>query len=106
MPHGWGKPVGNDLREGKPTELIAIATDRATKSQRAILAMMGTPGLVEHDINALLTVLTDTGAIDEVQLRIDSLLHEAHAALDELPFQPEVRETLGVLTNYVAARTR
>jgi geranylgeranyl diphosphate synthase type I len=101
-----GKPVGNDLREGKPTELIAIATDRATATQHAILATMGTPGLVEADINALLTVLTDTGAIDEVQLRIDSLLGKAHAALDQLPFEPAVRETLGVLTNYVAARTR
>ena len=101
-----GKPVGNDLREGKPTELIAIATERATATQQAKLAMMGTPGLDERDIDALLTVLADTGAIDEVRLRIDALLEEAHIALDELPFELAARETLGVLTNYVAARTR
>lgn len=101
-----GKPVGNDLREGKPTELIAIATERASESQRAALATMGTPGLADRDIDALLDVLTDTGAIDEVQIRIDSLVDEAHVALEQLPFDPRVRETLGVLTNYVAARTR
>jgi geranylgeranyl diphosphate synthase type I len=101
-----GKPVGNDLREGKPTELIAIALDRADAAQRDTLARMGTPGLVESDIADLLAVLEDTGAIDEVGLRIDALMDDAHRALQQLPFADEVRETLGVLTNYVAARTR
>ncbi len=101
-----GKPVGNDLREGKPTELIAIATDRATTAQRATLAIMGNAGLGAGDIGELLTVLTNTGAIEEVERRIDSLLDEAHVALERIPFSPDVRETLGVLSNYVAARTR
>ena len=101
-----GKPVGNDLREGKPTELIAIALDRADHAQRKTLARMGTPGLVEGDIADLLAVLESTGAIEEVGLRIEALLDDAHRALELLPFPDGVRETLGVLTNYVAARTR
>lgn len=101
-----GKPVGNDLREGKPTELIAIANDRATDEQRELLATMGSPGLDERSIAALLDVLHDTGAIDDVHRRIDALVGSAHAALTQLPFSPDLRETLGVLTNYVAARTR
>ncbi len=101
-----GKPVGNDLREGKPTELIAIALDRATPAQRSTLAGMGTPGLDEADIAQLLAVLYDTGAIDEIGRRIDALTEEAHHALDRLPFSDDLRETFTVLTNYVAARTR
>ena len=101
-----GKPVGNDLREGKPTELIAIALDRATSAQRATLAKMGTPGLIDTDISDLLAVLEDTGAINEVGRRIDALVDDAHQSLHQLPYAPELRETLGVLTNYVAARTR
>lgn len=101
-----GKPVGNDLREGKPTELIAIATDRATKPQLDILATMGSPGLGDQEIARLLDVLHDTGAIEEASRRIDTLVAAAHEALRQLPFSPELRETLGVLTNYVAARTR
>ena len=101
-----GKPVGNDLREGKPTELIAIATDRASDAQLELLSTMGSPGLGDSDIAALLAVLHDTGAIDEVGHRIDTLVATAHEALAQLPFSPELRETLRVLTNYVAARTR
>lgn len=101
-----GKPVGNDLREGKPTELIAIATDRATSEQLERLATMGSPGLDDADIAGLLAVLHDTGAIDEVGRRIDILVATAHDALARLPFSSDLRETLGVLTNYVAARTR
>lgn len=101
-----GKPVGNDLREGKPTELIAIATDRASSEQLELLATMGSPGLQDADIADLLAVLHDTGAIEEVGRRIDRLVATAHEALAQLPFSPELRETLGVLTNYVAARTR
>lgn len=101
-----GKPVGNDLREGKPTELIAIAMDRATPKQLDLLSTMGSPGLGDVDIASLLAVLHDTGAIDEVGRRIDSLLATAHEALAVLPFSPELRATLGELTNYVAARTR
>ncbi len=101
-----GKPVGNDLREGKPTELIAIALDRATPAQRTTLARMGSPGLVDADIAQLLAVLKDTGAIEEVGRRIDALTEEAHRALALLPFSEELRETFAVLTNYVAARTR
>ena len=101
-----GKPVGNDLREGKPTELIAIATERADPAQRALLATMGSPGLDDSAIAALLDVLEATGAIDEVGHRIDELVAAAHRALDQLPFSLELRETLGTLTNYVAARTR
>ncbi len=101
-----GKPVGNDLREGKPTELIAIATDRASASQLAVLSTMGSPGLGDADIAAHLAVLHDTGAIEEVGRRIDTLVATAHEALAQLPFSPELRETLRVLTNYVAARTR
>jgi len=101
-----GKPVGNDLREGKPTELIAIATERADATQRALLATMGSPGLDDTAIAALLDVLETTGAIDEVRRRIDELVAEAHRALGRLPFAPELRETLATLTNYVAARTR
>ena len=36
-----GKPVGDDLREGKPTPLVAIATARAADGDRELLARLG-----------------------------------------------------------------
>ena len=31
-----GKPVGDDLREGKPTPLLAIANEHATAAHKAV----------------------------------------------------------------------
>ena len=39
-----GKPVGGDLREGKPTPLLARAVHAATPAQRAVLDEVGSPG--------------------------------------------------------------
>ena len=36
-----GKPVGDDLREGKPTPLLAVATAQADAAQAAVLAEIG-----------------------------------------------------------------
>ena len=37
-----GKPVGGDLREGKPTPLLARAFEAATDAQREVLSLVGT----------------------------------------------------------------
>ena len=34
-----GKPIGDDIREGKPTPLLAMAYERASSSNAMILAM-------------------------------------------------------------------
>src|SRR5262249_47375238 len=45
-----GKPVGDDLREGKPTTLMAVATARATPEQHERLATVGDPDLSPADV--------------------------------------------------------
>ncbi len=61
-----GKPIGEDLREGKPTPLVAIARQRATPAETEVLAGIG----VARDaatVHAITEVLTSTGAIAEVE---------------------------------------
>ncbi len=61
-----GKPVGEDLREGKPTPLVAIARQRATPAEAEVLADVG----VARDaatVRAITEVLTSTGATAEVE---------------------------------------
>ena len=45
--------MGDDLREGKPTPLIAVATARASAGDREMLRRLGSPDLTEADIDAL-----------------------------------------------------
>ena len=99
-----GKPVGDDLREGKPTPLLAIATDRATADQTARLGAVGEPGLTETDVADLQAVLVDTGALAEIEARIESLTADAVAAVKEAPITAEAQDALTELAHYVAWR--
>jgi geranylgeranyl diphosphate synthase, type I len=101
-----GKPVGDDLREGKPTSLMAIAVERATAAQLEILARVGQGDLDESDIGSIQEVLTATGALGVVETVIDDLTREALDALDDLPITDDARKALGELAHYVAWRDR
>ena len=80
-----GKPVGDDLREGKLTPLLAAATDIATGTQADLLARAGSPDLGADEIAALQDLLVELGAVDEVERTIRRLVDEALAALHAAP---------------------
>jgi len=105
-PSVTGKPVGDDLREGKPTTLLAIATARASGSEVKVLERVGDEDLSPEDIADLQYVLKSTGALDELEESIAVLADEAVAAAHRLPLVPEAREALVELAHYVAWRER
>ncbi len=99
-----GKPVGEDLREGKPTELLAVALDRADDAQSALLAQVGRRDLDADQVAAIVQVLVSTGAVDEIEQRIAELVAEARGQVDSLGFDGDTAEALRSLADYVAAR--
>jgi geranylgeranyl diphosphate synthase type I len=99
-----GKPVGDDLREGKPTPLIAIATARATERDRDLLARLGSADLDDDDVAALQQVFVRTGALEDVEAAIERLVVEARAALADAPITEAARAWLDELAAYVAWR--
>ena len=99
-----GKPVGDDLREGKPTPLLARAVASARSEQRDILDRVGDKDLEERDIAAIQQVLIDTGALTAVESRIVELAAEAVAALDETVLRGDARRELTDLAAYVVGR--
>jgi geranylgeranyl diphosphate synthase, type I len=99
-----GKPVGDDLREGKPTPLMAIATARADRRQAEVLALVGRPDLTEADVERVQEVLIGTGALAELESVIDDLAHQALVALDVADITDDARKGLAELAHYVAWR--
>ncbi len=99
-----GKPVGDDLREGKTTPLVAFATERGDDADRRVLQRLGAPNFSQADVAALQDVLVRSGAVKEVERRIDELESEAHTALAAAPLAPIARERLTELADYVAWR--
>jgi len=101
-----GKPVGDDLREGKLTPLVATAAARATGSASRMLGQLGRADLDEAEIAGLQAVLVDTGAVDEVERGIERLVAQALDALSVAPIAPEARLALEELGVFVAWRDR
>ena len=100
-----GKPVGEDLREGKPTALYALAAAEADGAAAELLARrFGSPDLAEDEIIQLQEVLIATGAKDKVEERIGELLDESLRALSLAPLTAEARAELEALAVYVAGR--
>jgi geranylgeranyl diphosphate synthase type I len=99
-----GKPVGDDLREGKPTPLLAAATTDADRTQAEVLALVGRPDLDGADIARIQAVFQDTGAVAAIESRIDHLTGEAIAAISAARVPDEARAALVELAHFVAWR--
>lgn len=99
-----GKPVGDDLREGKPTLLLAVAAERADDADRELLARVGDPDLSEASVAALQDLLVRTGALAFVESEITALAAEATDALGALPLPTPARGALVDLAAFVVAR--
>lgn len=99
-----GKPVGDDLREGKPTPLLAIAIERADASQRAVLDRVGRSTLDDRDVDEVQEVIVACGALAEMESTIERLASEAVAALDAIDLEGSARPELIALAEYVTRR--
>jgi geranylgeranyl diphosphate synthase type I len=101
-----GKPVGEDLREGKPTPLLAIATARAGAAGADLLGRVGSPDLGADEVTAIQHLMVETGAKEETERLVDELAAEAVSALDKAAITDEARAALVELAAFVAHRDR
>lgn len=100
-----GKPVGEDLREGKPTVLAAVAFERAEGSDEVFLKeRFGAEDLRADEIARFQEILTSTGARKEVELLVDRLCAEAIEAIGNSGLNERATRELEELADYVANR--
>ncbi len=102
-PDATGKPVGDDLREGKPTLLMALAKSAASPSQREVLDRVGSE-LDNETVAEVQQVIVDTGALASLESEIAALLDEALTALAALPDVPAAHQALAASARFVALR--
>lgn len=99
-----GKPVGGDLREGKPTPLMARAVEAASPAHAKVLAMVGRGDLTDGDVARVQQAIVDTGALADLEATIERLTAEAIAAIQLAPVTPDARRELVELAVYVSNR--
>lgn len=99
-----GKPVGDDLREAKPTPLMALALSRATAAQRDVLLRVGTSVLSDTDVAQVQQVIVECGALKEMETTIEQLTNQAVDAISAAPVDSSVRTELVDLAHVVSNR--
>jgi geranylgeranyl diphosphate synthase type I len=102
-PAETGKPAGDDLREGKRTVLVAATLERADERQaETVRLLLGDPELDAAGVDRLRQVISETGALAQVESMIERLTAECLAALAAAPVTEPAR---AVLTDLAAAAT-
>jgi geranylgeranyl diphosphate synthase, type I len=104
-PQVTGKPVGDDLREGKRTVLVAHAyAHSGDAGQKLLLQRLGDPGLDETGISELQQVIVESGARDAVESMINEYHERALKALHDTEITEEGRAGLTALADAAVRR--
>ena len=102
----FGKPLGNDLREGKATILLMTALQNASPSEREeLIRMIGLPEFSENELARARQIIQDTGAVSTISSESAKLTERAISLLMDFPDNP-YRQYLLDLTSYLVSRTR
>ena len=92
-----GKRVGDDIRGGKPTELLGATLELADAADRATLTKaVGDESADETVIAEVQRVMLRTGATARIHDHIDELVSSARAAIEDLRPHTEAAVCIGL----------
>ena len=94
-PSATGKPVWNDVRQGKRTALVAEMHGDA-KAEAVLARAFGRPDASDADLEAVVRAMESSGARARVEARVAELVAEARRALEALSLPTgAARDALG-----------
>jgi geranylgeranyl diphosphate synthase, type I len=101
-----GKPVGEDLASGKPTQLLACAATMLPPRLQPLLALAGTPACTAADVAELTRQLIRCGARDHIEQRARRNVELACALVDGAGLPQGVAAALRALAIAATDRQR
>jgi len=104
-PEATGKPVGDDLRQGKCTTLLTIARQRRRElstSSADLLDKVGCGDLTDVELRTVQELLIELGARDHVRRMCETLAARAIAAIEPAPMEEGIKETLKDFARHLA----
>jgi geranylgeranyl diphosphate synthase type I len=105
-PDVTGKPAGDDLREGKRTVLMAMTLEKAAPSVREeLMRDLGNPNLTVQRVEELRTIITETGAVAEVEKLIEELATESKTAAQSSAIAADAQPFLLALADSAIRRS-
>lgn len=105
----FGKPIGNDIKEGKATIPVIYTLQKGSKSQIDILKKaLGNRDASQIDIRNAIDVLVTSGGVNRANELLEYYRQKANDAIEILKkvgFHNRTIETYTQLNNWVHART-
>jgi geranylgeranyl diphosphate synthase type I len=101
-----GKPIGDDLREGKRTVLVALTRQSLIDSVGKIFdELLSQRSSDRQQIQFLQQTIKGSGALAKTEQMIEELANESLAALDQLELEPSAKKMLHELALRVINRS-
>ncbi|MBN1678243.1 MAG: polyprenyl synthetase family protein [Candidatus Thermoplasmatota archaeon] len=101
----FGKPVLNDIRNGKKTLIVVQALEDLKGPERAeFLSVLGKKGATPGELMKARDILESVGAVDHVTKVADELVKEAKKALKVVK-NPANKKALSEFADYMVRRT-
>jgi geranylgeranyl diphosphate synthase, type I len=104
-PVATGKPVGDDLRRGKPTVLLSLAADRLNGAAGQALRKAGSASMTARDVTVLQEAMLTAGVQRQMEALIARHVEDACSCLADGSLHPAGVAGLIDLTKSLAWRT-
>ena len=102
-----GKPVGDDLREGKRTVLVGLTREGlSTSVARVFDEMISSRSLDEDQIKSLQQTIIGSGALNKTERMIEDLASQSLEALETLEIGADAKAKLRELAEMVINRQK
>lgn len=106
-PDTTGKPVGDDLREGKFTFLVYHTLQQSDADDRQVVTQaLGDASLTDGEVQRVCDIMRRTGAVDRVHDMIDERLTRARDALSGSSFESDGEPFLHGFLDYLGERNQ
>ncbi|PRI11800.1 polyprenyl synthetase family protein [Leucobacter massiliensis] len=100
-----GKPIGDDLAEGKRTVLVTLTRERLPATQRRIFDDLLGTDLDREQVAILQRTIRESGAVERVEEMIARNVDRATGALQGAPVRAEAAAALSGLAERAARRS-
>jgi geranylgeranyl diphosphate synthase type I len=102
---GFGKAIGNDVREGKKTLMAIHAAENASPAAAARLEeILWAEENSAAEIGEAIGILDETDSIEYARERALDLSASARERLDGLDLEPDPADDLAAFTRFVVSR--